>query len=61
MSGITTYGNNMQKHLSICPGKHVRSWSHISWVTTDSLSAKTFCQSVQKNQVEGKREEKLES
>ena len=45
------------KNLPVCPLKDIRFWSYMSRRTTDRNYFKNFCQSVQKQQREGKREE----
>ena len=45
-STISVFHHNIQ----------VRSWSHVLWITTYVLSAKSFCQSVQKLWREAKRD-----
>ena len=47
-----------QINLLLCPMKGFRYWPRMSTTTTDGNYIKNFCQSVQKQRREGKREEK---
>ena len=46
-----------QHILLVCPLKVSQSWSHMSTRTTNGNYLKDFCQSVEKQQREGKNEE----